>query len=386
MGKGINGKELGKGIVQLKDKRYRATYTDMVGNKKRIYNTSLMEIRKKLEASRAYFVKAELDKDKNVILDDFFAIWLQEKSKTIEGNTQSGYRHSFKHISNAMGYKKVKDITVDDFTELFADLLEQGYKVGEIQTLKMVARQVFRKAVENQIILFNPLPKRIKDIFRFITDETKVQSMSEEEQSRYLEYIFGINHCYKEAIAFLLLTGLRFGELVSLEWEDVDWNNKMLHVKRGMREYQQDGKRIIEMDNPKTKSSIRQIPLLDEAVSILRLQKRSHPSADAETLLKYGNLIFTNEGKVITHSELSYKISCIEQEMKDQDIPMCHVTPHVFRHTFITRCVESGMNPKAIATIAGHRSISITMNRYTTLSKDFLQKSINKLSSDKKKH
>ena len=336
MGKGLNGKELGKGIVQLKDKRYRATYTDSAGNQKRIYNKSLLEIRKQLEMHKAYFIKAELEKDKNVILDDFFEIWLQEKAKKIKGGTQSNYRYIFKHISNAMGYKKMKNITIDDFLELFAEMVEQGYATSEIRSVKMIARQVFQKAVENEILPYNPLPKKMKEVLNFINMESKVPAMSESEQRRYIQYISEIEHCYKNEIVFLILTGLRFGELAALEWEDIDWNNRILYVKRGMREYWLEGKRIIEMDNPKTKASVREVPLLDEAVNILREQKEKRLVADAETLLRFGNLIFIKEGKVLTHSDFSYRLRCIEQEMKEQDIPMCHVTAHVFRHTFIS--------------------------------------------------
>lgn len=389
MGKDLNGKELGKGIIQLADKRYRATFVDpndLAKKINRIYSKSLEDIKHQLYVSRAYFLEAKSEKDKKITLDDFFALWINQKSTQLAGNTLSNYFYAYKHVSNAMGFKQISEITTLDFRELFGDLIEQGYQEGQINKIKMVTKQILEKARENNIISVNPLPSNIKDVVSFsqVNNSSGIKAMSEIEQKCYINYIFEIDHKLKEMISFLLLTGLRIGEAIALTWDNIDKENMILNVTKGMREYYQDGQKIIEIDKPKEEYS-RCIPLLNATLEVLEKQRELHAKANEDTIAKYGNLIFTDDGNMWTHAIFSYQLKCIKQEMIDQDIPMCNVTPHVFRHTFITRCVESGMNPNAIAKIVGHKSIEITMNRYTTLSKEFLQESIDKISITEKK-
>lgn len=379
MGKNLRGKELGKGIVQLKDKRYRASFVDKAKKKRVLYSFDLEEIKEALVASRAYYANPEKIDSTEVTLNSFFEIWLAEKAKKIVPSTVNHYRYAYNHVGAAFGEKRLRDVTGADFADLFEDMLDIGYAIAEIQCVKMVAGQVLTEAVRRGIMTTNPLPKRMRDIVSFVSEKKAVCAMSQEEQSRFLKYVFDMQFPEKESIAFVLLTGLRFGELAALRWEDIDWNDRWVCVERGMREYRVEGQNRIEIGNPKTKSARRLIPLLDEAVAILEMQKKNHLPASRETKNKYGNLVFTREGEIMTHTYYGYAIKRIEKELKAQEIPMCHVTPHVLRHTFITRCIESGMNPKAVAMIAGHKNIGITLDRYTTVDPTFLRESVERL-------
>ena len=125
------------------------------------------------------------------------------------------------------------------------------------------------------------------------------------------------------------------------------------------------------MDTPKTKSSYRDIPMVDSVYKLLKCQK----TWQSENRLKLGEywhplqglemLVFTtNVGTPIDKEYLKNSIDGIVKNINAAGIEFEHISMHAFRHSFATRCIENGMNPQTLKAILGHSKLSMTMDLY----------------------
>lgn len=85
-----------------------------------------------------------------------------------------------------------------------------------------------------------------------------------EEQRIFLDYLAQNKSWYEELYKFMLLTGLRIGEVGGLQWEDIDFSNRFIYVKRTLSYQYEDGKKTMRLTSPKTENSVRKVPFLEK--------------------------------------------------------------------------------------------------------------------------
>ena len=182
------------------------------------------------------------------------------------------------------------------------------------------------------------------------TSEKAIDSFTKEEQKTIERAVLADKRDKMFGVVLCLYTGLRIGELLALEWGDIDFSKSELSVTKSCYDGQdKNGKSCRITGTPKTESSKRTIPIPKQIMPHLREIKKRSTS-------KY---VVGNGSKIITVR--SYQRS-FELLLQKQKIP--HHGFHSLRHTFATRAIECGMDVKSLSEILGHKNPTITLKRY----------------------
>ena len=385
MGKDLKGKELGKGLGQRKDKYYYAKYSYHGRKGQQSFHT-LVEAKnwrqEQLYLCRHPELRTATSPDMTV--DAWFNRWLKDVVGNRAPNTLRNYRERYEHnVQPFIGSMLLRDVKPMD-CQMILNAMESDYAGSTIRQTYMTMGTFFKSAKDNGFIDRHPMdgvrytkPVRAVDDIHFLTVD---------EQKRFLEAAKG-SHNYAQ-YALILETGLRTGEMIGLTWDAIDWEKRTLTVNKTLEfRYKQDEWRA---GPPKTESSYRTIPLTDTAYGILReiydTREYRNESNGLSTVLTFMDrktgqkrklimcdLVFINwrtgmPAKNSSYDTHLYKL-CDEAGIK-------RFCMHALRHTYATRAIESGMQPKVLQKLLGHASITTTMNRYVHVTDDSMKEGV----------
>lgn len=232
---------------------------------------------------------------------------------------------------------------------------------------------MFDAAINNEYIDKNPV-RNIK-MPRAKTAEEK--AVYTEEQINYI-FQYGNFHRFGYEVQLLIDTGLSRSELLGLKWYDVDFNAKVLYVKRGVTDAPDPitGKITVTIDAPKNKFRERVVPLRQEMCTILKSIKEQQKAVSDDFIVK------TRSGQICsprTWSRRHYQI--FMEDMKnfysENGIEIPIYTPHQLRHTRASLWVNSDMSLYAIAKVMGHADLDMLRKRYAHSDADQLRQLLN---------
>ena len=367
MGKDLRGKELGVGISQREDGLYVGRYTNKYGNRVQKVLPKLQEVRQWLADSKYQDEHSNIDFPSSMTVNAWFEYWIGIKKRTVRPNTIRNYTERYRHnIEPVIGTKMLSAVNSIHCQSIMNRMADQGYRTSTIYQTRIALYNMLDYAFLNDVIMKNPCSKVVKsDIGKA---SRKKEALTRDTQRTFCRTVEG--NAYECQYRFLLQTGLRTGELVGLKWSDVDWDERTLTINRSM-EYRHSTKEW-RVGEPKSKSGYRTIPLTDEAIEILRLQKKKNKSIMVVPLEWSEYIFLCRKGTPVKNSTYDTMLFKLCDKAGIQRFSM-----HVLRHTFATRCIEAGMKPKTLQTILGHSNIGITMNLYVHTTDEQKHKEIN---------
>ena len=317
-------------------------------------------------------------------VDAWFNRWLKDVVGNRAPNTLRNYRERYEHnVQPFIGSMLLRDVKPMD-CQMILNAMEDDYAGSTIRQTYMTMGTFFKSAKDNGFIDRHPMdgvrytkPVRAVDDIHFLTVD---------EQKRFLEAAKG-SHNYAQ-YALILETGLRTGEMIGLTWDAIDWEKRTLTVNKTLEfRYKQDEWRA---GPPKTESSYRTIPLTDTAYDILReiydTREYRNESEGLSTVLTFMDrktgqkrklvmcdLVFINWRTGMPAKNSSYDTHLYKL---CDDAGIKRFCMHALRHTYATRAIESGMQPKVLQKLLGHASSKTTMDRYVHVTDDSMQKAV----------
>lgn len=377
---GNKNKKLPKGITLRKDGRYMGRFT-YYGDSVTVYGNTVIETQKKLESKKYELQHGLFCKESDLTVKAWFEVWISEyKSVTVKQGTIGAYRNSYQtYIDKVLGKKKLKDVRAEHIQKLYNDMYKDGYSRGTIEIVAIVLGGMYKQALKNELIVKNPVP--LASLPKY-TQHKERRVLSKKEQVIFLEY--ASKSQYAAVFEFALSTGMRGGEIRALTWENVNFEEKQIYVRATLAKDSQG----FYVDTPKTSSSYRTIPMLENVYKLLKRQKKWQ----LEMHIKLGNnwkscdgfenLVFTtNVGSPIDKEYLKNSIDGIVRNINEAGIDFKHISMHTFRHSFATRCIENGMNPQTLKAILGHSKLSMTMDLYAHVLPDTKAEEIQKIAN-----
>ena len=366
MGKSLNGKELGKGISQRKDGLYQARFVNRFGKRQTIYAKTLNEIRHQLRTEQY-----EDDKMLNVInddmtLDEWYEIWMNTCKKNCRNSTKETYASHYRRIQKQLGWMKLTKLNLIVIQQVFNELRSDN----ERKNSKKILVDMLEKAIDADLLVKNVAKQINTKVSKEEKKERRVLTIKETELFlKEAEKSF-----YYNLFIVALDTGLRIGEIMALTWSDVDLKKRVLHVRRTLCYFRKDGKYTFEWHDTKTKNGRRDVPLTQRAYEALKRQRAKKLQIELKGLKApegFENLVFVTKNnrptqQFIVEEGISACVHRIQKEHPDFEM----FSPHCFRHTFATRAIENGMQPKTLQAILGHGSLQMTMDLYCHVTDD----------------
>ena len=292
---------------------------------------------------------------------DWLQFWYENHCKPkIRPTTQATYESRIRlHIVPEIGHIPLNKLTQNDLQQFYRRVKKNGRKshtelYGEGLSDRMVrmchatCRSALEKAVQDGLIRVNPAigcklpPKKAREM----------QVLTRDELQRFL--IQAQAEGYYELFLLELATGLRRGELMALQWDDMDFKTGVLNVNKQV--YDVKGELLVS--EPKTKASIRKIVLPAAVVEVLREYKETvhsrwmFPSPVKEDMPLGPGVVRKRLQMILEHAGCK------------------HVRFHDLRHTFATLALGNGMDVKTLSAMLGHVSAATTLDIYTHITDD----------------
>lgn len=382
------------GERQRENGRYEYRYQDINGKTRSVYSWRLTEtdvvppdkmntpplraqeaeIQNMLAQQRSPFMASHMK------IGDLFEEYM--KTICVAATTEVAYRSAYRHhIQEPLGGMNVTEVTVADIEQWQTELLKKHLSKYTVANVKKILVAIFDMGEKRNLIPFNPAKRArtIKFSKEYDADSAdKRKALTEEEVAELMKFTFREYKDYTYPLIMTMLeTGIRIGEACGLTWADVDFKKREMHINRTLDMLPDaHNKKHYDVRQPKTRSSKRTLGLSDSMYELLSsIYAAQVRNGFSETITdakgrEYSGFVFYDKNRMplrrhIFDQRLNYIVEKYNQTHPMTPLP--HIHSHMFRHTFTTIAIKSGIDPKTVAAMLGHANVSMTLNVYTDI-------------------
>jgi len=360
----------GESIYKRKDGRWEARFFKEVnetGEKQlaSVYAKSYMEVKNKRTAiiQKLAAEKSNLPRS-SLLLSELMQMWLDFNKSRIALSSYQKYECLIRnHIQPHIGKLKISQLTNTTLKDFENELLKDG-------SLKQ-AKGLSARSVNSILTVIGSALKWSSETFG--TPVVKIpflrephfspQILSKSDQLLLEKFCKQHQNVYTYGILISLYTGMRLGEICALRWEDIDNDTIFVHCSM-QRMKTKSGRWEIMISEPKTENSRRFIPIPDCLIHFIKENRENS-----------GFVLKQDNGKFIEPRLMQKKMLDIFKKSN-----VCIRNFHALRHTFATRLIDCGSDPKTVSELLGHSTVQITLNKYVHPSFDMKKSAIDKVS------
>ncbi|MGN0455087.1 MAG: tyrosine-type recombinase/integrase [Ruminococcus sp.] len=327
--------------------------------------------------------------DKDISFRELSEIWMQYSTVGVCYTWQCTLKSIVKHLNKRLGNLKVADIKPYHIDSVIYELARNNPNTNKpaskkyLKTLVATSKRIFEFAIENEVMYRNPAKNKEKSIPK--NSPTKiVEAISKEQQNLVLR----VEHRVKIAAVIMMFMGLRTGEMLALEWNNVDLNNYIVYIKQRTQKIEPNRYIIV----PGTKNGKNRNVSIPKNLGKWLQHQKDISQSNLVFPNKSGNINSPTEWKRAWESyqtDINYYCYCQRckasgiipnNKFSPQGIPKVidRFNPHQLRHTYATLLYVSGVDVLTASQLLGHRDIKTTLSIYTHLDRKFLKLNINK--------
>ena len=328
-------------IYLRKDGRYEGRCKDAKGDKMLyFYGKSHEEVCDKMNS----FWNSQSYLQSDLTVKMLFEEWMEVIKFRVKQSTLANYLGKAEtHILPAFGDIQACELDVSCVQQFIAKKLNSGLSSNYVADIVILLKSVMKFAVNRYNIR-----NRIADVIMPKKKKAEVLLLSKSQQNSLQKYLCANQNLTSLGVALSLFTGLRIGELCALKWADIDLSNRTISVSKTIQRISVQGGTQLVITEPKSISSVREIPIPDCILPILR-----------KFCSKGDFYILSSTEKPVEPRTMQYRFQSL---LKKAKLPSIHF--HALRHMFATNCVELGFDVKSLSEILGHSGVEITLNRY----------------------
>ena len=343
----------GSNIYKRKDGRFEGRvpvgYQDNGKIKyKSVYARTLSEVKEKM--SEVYSIKQNHSVSAiKLTVRDAAQQWLSSAKLRVKESSYANYENIIsKHILPILGGEYMQNLTTSKLNDFIHHKLNHGrlnskggLSAKSVRDIMTVYRSIEAYAAREYGICEThfTMPK---------IEKKQTDVLNAFERKRLENYLLHHQNNTNISVLLCLFTGLRVGELCGLKWGDIDFENRTIFVSRTLQRINKHGKSEVVVGSPKSKSSVRTVPIPNFVINILRQKRKGD-----DFYIITGNCKPTEPRTMQNRFKVILKICGIRS-----------VNFHLLRHTYATVCIENGFDPKTLSELLGHADASITLNRY----------------------
>lgn len=282
-------------------------------------------------------------------ISEIIHLWEADKKQYVKKSSFSAYSLlAENHLLPIFGNSY--NLCEADVQAFVFQKLEQGLSQKTVKDILIVLKMALKFGAKH-----NWIESKQFDIqYPTECEKQSIEVLSRANQKKVMNHIQEHFTFRNLGVYICLCSGMRIGEICALTWNDIDTETGIISIRRTIQRIYviEDGHRRTELilDTPKTKNSIREIPINKDLLKMLKPIKK---------IVNQSFYILTNDAKPT--EPRTYR-SYYKGLMKDLDIP--DLKFHGLRHSFATRCIESKCDYKTVSVLLGHSNISTTLNLY----------------------
>ena len=286
---------------------------------------------------------------KNTTFSEVAALWKADKKQYVKKSTYAVYCLLIQsHLIHELGEKT--DIQEEAVQSLVNRKLASGLSQKTVRDILTVLKMILRFGAKHGLLDLH----QMDIVFPTECKRHDIEVLTITSQRHLMAYVKDHFTFLNLGIIICLNSGLRIGEICALQWDDIDITVGVIRVNKTIqRIYLADGREKsnqLIIDKPKTKNSIREIPMTRDLLALVRPLKK---------IVRADFYVLTNAAHPMeprTYRDYFYKLQ------KQLSLPKMRF--HGLRHSFATRCIESKCDYKTVSVLLGHSNISTTLNLY----------------------